>query len=137
MCCPGHHSDFGVFKTAWSSAGTESNGYTDGAIMKVELASGAVTPLATGRVYPRAVALDANNIYWVEQGTGNWGNVVGLTDVSGTQLRAQAWVPAGHAHSPPGQAHQSAASTKPFTQKSKLAASPGIANWMLMIGCRA
>ena len=32
--------------------------------------------LAKGRVHPIAIALDASNIYWVEQGTSDWGSPV-------------------------------------------------------------
>jgi hypothetical protein len=61
----------------WANAGTKSKLYTDGAVMKLDLAAGILAtpvPLATSRVHPRGVAVDAVNIYWVEQGSGNWGS---------------------------------------------------------------
>ncbi len=61
----------------WANAGTKSNQYADGSIMKADLASGTdPVPLAKGRVHPIAIALDASNIYWVEQGTSDWGSPV-------------------------------------------------------------
>jgi hypothetical protein len=57
----------------WANNGTQKSSSTDGSIMKADPASGNVVTLAKDRAHPRAIALDASNIYWVEQGSSDWG----------------------------------------------------------------
>ena len=66
--------------------GTWSGTYNkDGSVSRISINGGTVTPLATDQDWPMAVAVDANNVYWVNQGTApDLGKVMRMPKGGGT-----------------------------------------------------
>lgn len=48
----------------WTNAGTQANGYADGAVMSVPLDGGTVTTVAGGQNTPYGIAVDGTSVYW-------------------------------------------------------------------------
>src|SRR5262249_37776152 len=57
------------------TSGTE--GDTDGRVEWIFSADGIRNAMAKNRVVPRAITIDADDVYWVEPGTGSDGQVLG------------------------------------------------------------
>jgi hypothetical protein len=50
-----------------------TNSVSSGTVMKVAIAGGAPTPVATGQLFPAGIAVDATNLYWVNAGSPTLG----------------------------------------------------------------
>jgi hypothetical protein len=54
----------------WANWGTDFNSRKDGTVMKVAIAGGATTQLASHQHFPWGIAIDGTSVYWTTIGGG-------------------------------------------------------------------